>query len=314
MPKISIITTTYNHEQFIASAIESVLEQSFDDWELLIWDDASIDRTYDIIQTYTQKDVRIQSWKHEKNLWIVGNMNFLISKISNTSHYVTFLEWDDIYLQENLSNKVNIFDTNPNISFFYSHWNRVNQIWEQKIFKSKKESQIEHYTLESLLNYWNPIQSFWVVAIRKELLQKYLPICTPSGGIEWMFGPLDYWLWVQMIPNIGVYYSKIPLFGYRIHSNNFVKNITVMNNQFEEIYLKIIKDNSDKKIKKIAWKFILSNRVVSAFFSYNRIDVWKYSVQCISYWWDRRTLLLFLLSFFPWIIIKYLYNFKKKYV
>ena len=56
MPKISIITTTYKHEKFIASTIESLLSQSFMDWELLIGDDNSPDSTYQIIQEYAKKD------------------------------------------------------------------------------------------------------------------------------------------------------------------------------------------------------------------------------------------------------------------
>lgn len=68
MPKISIITTTYNHESFIADAIDSVLSQSFTDWELLIGDDKSSDKTYLIACEYAKKDPRIRVWQHSENL------------------------------------------------------------------------------------------------------------------------------------------------------------------------------------------------------------------------------------------------------
>lgn len=68
MPKISIITTTYKHEKFIAQAIESVLHQSFTDWELLIGDDNSPDSTFDIVQSFARSDSRIRAWKHQENM------------------------------------------------------------------------------------------------------------------------------------------------------------------------------------------------------------------------------------------------------
>lgn len=125
MPKISIITTTYKHEKFIAAMIDSVLSQSFTDWELLIGDDNSPDNTYCIIQEYTKKDPRIKSWKQEKNTGIVGNMNFILSKVNTESEYVTFLEGDDMYSPENLMEKFRIFRKYDNIDFFWSDWHKM---------------------------------------------------------------------------------------------------------------------------------------------------------------------------------------------
>lgn len=68
MPLISIITTTYKHEKFITETIESILSQTFMDWELLIGDDNSPDSTYEIALKYAEKDSRIKVWKHPENL------------------------------------------------------------------------------------------------------------------------------------------------------------------------------------------------------------------------------------------------------
>jgi len=68
MPKISIITTTYKHEKFVRDTIESVLAQTFTDWELLIGDDNSPDKTYEIVLEYAKKDSRIKVWKNPTNL------------------------------------------------------------------------------------------------------------------------------------------------------------------------------------------------------------------------------------------------------
>jgi len=111
MSKISIITTTYKHQDFISKTIESILSQTFTDWELLIWDDSPDDQTWNIIQTYVSKyPDKIKAWHHNPNKWIVDNMNFLIEKVSNKSEYIAFLEWDDMFTPYNLEKKIKVFE------------------------------------------------------------------------------------------------------------------------------------------------------------------------------------------------------------
>ena len=63
MPKVSVILTSYNHERYIREAIESTLKQTFTDFELIIWDDASIDASWEIISSY--KDSRIHAFRND---------------------------------------------------------------------------------------------------------------------------------------------------------------------------------------------------------------------------------------------------------
>ncbi len=93
MAIISIITTTYKHQDFIADTIESILMQSFDDRELLIGDDSPDDATREIIQSYVFKyPDKIKARHHKPNKGIVDNMNFLLSQTSPKSYYIAFLE------------------------------------------------------------------------------------------------------------------------------------------------------------------------------------------------------------------------------
>ena len=73
MPKISVIMPAYNAEQYISEAIESILGQTFADFEFIIIDDGSSDSTSGIIASY--KDSRIRYFRNEKNLGIVGALN-----------------------------------------------------------------------------------------------------------------------------------------------------------------------------------------------------------------------------------------------
>jgi teichuronic acid biosynthesis glycosyltransferase TuaG len=93
MPLVSIITTSYKHEKFIKDTIESILSQTFSDWELLIGDDSPNDETRNIIQHYVKKHPdKIRARHHSPSKHIVGNTNFLLSKTSVDSQYLTFLE------------------------------------------------------------------------------------------------------------------------------------------------------------------------------------------------------------------------------
>jgi len=128
MPKISIITTTYKHEKFIAKTIDSVLGQSFVDWELLIGDDSPDNATWNIIQEYVVKyPNKIKAWHHFPNKGIVHNMNFLMQQISRDSSYIAFLEGDDIYMSDHLERKIDIWKKYPELGLVYNELSTIDE-------------------------------------------------------------------------------------------------------------------------------------------------------------------------------------------
>jgi glycosyltransferase involved in cell wall biosynthesis len=108
MPKVSVILTSYNHAEFLKQAIESVLEQTFKDFELIIWDDASADNSWEIINSY--QDPRIKAYRNERNLW-GGNINRALAKASGK--YIAIHHSDDIWMPEKLEKQVGYLDANP---------------------------------------------------------------------------------------------------------------------------------------------------------------------------------------------------------
>ena len=92
-PKVSIIIPTYNYEKFLKENIESILMQDFKDFELIIADDASIDNTATIGQSYEDQDDRINFFKHNKNLGMVENWNWCIEK--SAGKYIKPILGDD---------------------------------------------------------------------------------------------------------------------------------------------------------------------------------------------------------------------------
>lgn len=112
-PLVSIISPTYNHEKYIADCIESVLKQSYTNWEMIIIDDGSTDGTFQIAQKYANTDSRIQAYT-QKNVGIFRlgeSYNFALSKCKGK--YVAILECDDVWLPEKLSIQVETLENRP---------------------------------------------------------------------------------------------------------------------------------------------------------------------------------------------------------
>jgi len=113
-PLVSIISPTYNHEKHIADCIKSVLNQTYQNWEMIIIDDGSTDGTFAIAEEYASKDNRIQVYT-QKNIGIFRlgeSYNFALSKCKGK--YVAILECDDVWLPEKLSIQVEALEQNPN--------------------------------------------------------------------------------------------------------------------------------------------------------------------------------------------------------
>jgi len=119
MPLVSIIMPVYNGLKFLDSAIISIFNQTYKDWELLLIDDGSADGSLKRIQEWTEKDGRIKAYCHD------GNKNFGVSATRNlglkhaTGKYLAFLDCDDIWYPNKLSEQVAILESDPELVLAY---------------------------------------------------------------------------------------------------------------------------------------------------------------------------------------------------
>ena len=116
-PLVSIVMPVYNCEKYLQESIESVLSQSYQNWELLIVDDGSTDRSPGIIDAYAQKDARIKS-VHKKNEGVSVARNVALEHIRG--EYVTFIDSDDVYHVDRLKEMLYVFETNKNCDIVFS--------------------------------------------------------------------------------------------------------------------------------------------------------------------------------------------------
>lgn len=106
---ISIVLATYNRVKLLPCAIDSVLKQTFGQWELVIVDDGSTDNTQDLLKKYSS-DPRIRSF-HQSNAGLANARNAGMAK--TTGEFITFLDSDDEYSPEHLQLRLDHFDLHP---------------------------------------------------------------------------------------------------------------------------------------------------------------------------------------------------------
>lgn len=110
-PKVSILTTVYNREKYLAACIESVLASTYQGWELVIVDDQSKDQSVTIAQQYAAKDPRIRVYINEKNLGDYPNRNRAASYAKGT--YLKYLDADDLIYPHGLKIMVETMEQFP---------------------------------------------------------------------------------------------------------------------------------------------------------------------------------------------------------
>ena len=111
-PVVSVLTTCYNRADFVAETIESVLAQSFEDFEYIIVDDGSTDGSFDVILDYAKRDSRIQAYQNESNLGDYPNRNKAASYAKGK--YLKYIDSDDILYPHALDVCVRYMEQFPN--------------------------------------------------------------------------------------------------------------------------------------------------------------------------------------------------------
>ena len=132
-PLVSILINCYNSANYISRAINSVINQTYNNWELIIWDDGSTDNTVNIIKNF--KDDRIRLFLQEKNLGLCKSRLNVIEKINGS--LVSILDADDYFESEKISKQINVFKNKKEVALCTT-WTKFydENLSIKKIFKS----------------------------------------------------------------------------------------------------------------------------------------------------------------------------------
>ncbi len=140
-PIVSVIIPTYNREKVLPNAINSVINQKYDNWELIIVDDRSTDNTKNLVNFYTKKDKRIKYFLNDRKKGPSGARNYGI--LNSNGEYIAFLDSDDEWLNHHLSDSIAVLE-NEKVKVSFALWiekRSGNQIKfdEQEDIKTKLE-------------------------------------------------------------------------------------------------------------------------------------------------------------------------------
>jgi glycosyltransferase involved in cell wall biosynthesis len=127
-PFISIVTPVYNCEKYLAECIESVIAQTYDNWEYVIVNNCSTDKTLEITESYAQKDNRIRVHNNEEFLNLMQNWNHAMRQISNESKYCKVVHADDWIFPECIKKMVEVAEKYPSIGIVGAYRLDENQV------------------------------------------------------------------------------------------------------------------------------------------------------------------------------------------
>jgi glycosyltransferase involved in cell wall biosynthesis len=210
-PRVSVVTSTFNRSERLRKAIESVLNQTYPDWEMVIVDDCSTDNTEEVVKSY--RDERIRYFKLDKNF---GNDTHPKNRgiLEARGEYIAFLDDDNDYRPDHLAALVRELDRNPDIDIVYGdRW----VIDEDKNVKDRL-GQCLDFT-PSLLLKKNYIDTSDVMA-RKSALQDV-------GGFDERYRKyVDWNLWLRL-EKYGKKFKRVPLVLTNYHLHSQMKSVTV---------------------------------------------------------------------------------------
>lgn len=201
MPEISIVLPTYNGAKYIKESIESILTQSFTDWELIIVNDCSTDNTPTIVESYATRDSRIRVIHNEQNLKLPASLN--VGFREARGRYFTWTSDDNAYVEDALREMYLVLEKQEDVPMVVADMIAIDE-------QNNYVYDWQHYA-KGRMAYNNAVGACFLY--RREVVDKI------GGYDEEAFLLEDYEYWYRVLINCGDI-VRIPeiLYRYRIHS------------------------------------------------------------------------------------------------
>ncbi len=214
LPQVTVCLPVFNGQRFLSAAIESVLAQTFDDFELVIADDASSDASPGIIEKYASQDKRIVHWRNKTNLGLFANYNECMRRATGT--YIKLFAQDDLFDQTMLARLVAELKRDDAISLISCARRVIDDAGVQKqLLREKhgtKKYAYDEVLQRNLLELVNHIGEPSTVMFRRAAV---------GSGFDtglYHLGDIEYWF--RVIGNNQYLYLDEVLCSFRAHSGS----------------------------------------------------------------------------------------------
>jgi len=220
MPNVSVILPAYNSANFLKEAVESIVHQTLQDWELIIIEDGSTDETALILNGFS--DPRIRCLKNEVNKGLVYSLNRAID--ISSGRYIARMDADDISQPERLEKQVNFLDNHPEIAVYDVRQQFIDD-------KGNPTGEFNSDIIGSANIYhkmpWFNCMGHPSVMLRAEIAKAYL-----YRKVVYE----DYDLWLRLL-NDGLKLERTlePLLLYRVHGGSIIAQSKQANQHFKKI-------------------------------------------------------------------------------
>ena len=244
---VTIIMPSHNSEKFIIESVESVLVQTYSNWELIIVDDCSPDSSNHIIMKYVDSDHRIKLIKLEKNSGPAVARNTAIEAANG--RYIAFLDSDDVWLPNKLEKQIKFMQDND-LAFTYSSYKLVGE----------DNEDLGLFITKDKISYFDMLKTCSVGCLTaiydtEKIGKQYMPLILKRQ---------DYGLWLKILKLIGETRGILePLATYRIRKNSVSSNKVKAAKYQWKIY---------REIEKLSF---LKSLYYFVFYAYNGVTKYK---------------------------------------
>ena len=242
-PLVSILMTAYNREKYIAEAIESVIASTYQNWELIIVDDCSKDKTVEIAKSYEQKDSRIKVYVNEKNLGDYPNRNKAASYAKGK--YLKYVDADDLIYPYGLEQLVYYMEQFPQAAYGLCSLPQDND----KIYPfqlSPQEAYYRHYFTNKWIFHKAPLSSI----IKKEYFDKI-------GGFSGKRMVGDFEMWHMLSLEYNVILMPAGIVWHRSHDEQEMNDANKFYFDYQDIMFNALQNENcplSEKDKQVAIK------------------------------------------------------------
>ncbi|AOR24750.1 glycosyltransferase family 2 protein [Clostridium taeniosporum] len=228
-PKISVIMSVYNNEKYLSQSIESILNQTYKNFEFIITNDFSKDNSLKIIKKYSELDNRIIIVNNKKNIGLTKSLNNMINICKG--EYIARMDSDDIALHNRFEEQINILNKDNTIDIIFSDTILIDEN-NNKLCSSWRPKTVEKILKYLKLNNFIPHPT---VIVKGSLLKEY------RYNEEYWTGQ-DKELWIRLNKdNKKFYYLNKSLLLYRINPNSVRNKIQ---NQYYNLATQYINNNN----------------------------------------------------------------------
>ncbi len=209
---VSILLCTYNGEDYIKEQITSILNQSYENFELLIIDDCSTDHTFAICEKYEKEHSNISLFKNKINLGINKNFEKAISLAKG--EYLAFADQDDVWRIDKIEILLKLIQSSAAI-LVYCNSEMINENGESTNTASTDHNVFVKGNNSKQLILYNTVSGHQML-FKKELVKHILPL--PKKF--WY----DWWIAYIATAKFSIHFTEKKLVKYRIHQNSFVQS------------------------------------------------------------------------------------------